>query len=262
MAVIYTKLNYFMKRDQHLINNNVLELTDDIIDDSQDIDEMEFEEHIKNRKSKNSKRLDFDEMSNQIIKDIQNKRKGDKSESMCETEIKNMNSTEAKQKPNIGNMMSSMFSKETAATGYGKSVGDANIKKMPGKTIESIWEINEWEEDFMAKPKKQKKPNNLLKLLSNEDFNNIKNTIINDFEKGKQRNLALQESQSDTSRAKFEEEKWRIETVEDERIYEMDDEEEVITNIWDDIPLSGNIFHPYVEKNTHVRRYADDEDES
>lgn len=88
--------------------------------------------------------------------------------------------------------------------------------------------MNEWGDDFMSKPKKQKKPNNLLQLISNEDLKNISNHIMKDINKAKER-IKAYESDSDSSKNQYEEDKCSIiDENEESKDVDDQDEEEVI----------------------------------
>lgn len=164
--------------DMNPYQNKILELDNDELDDSQDMDETmnNFEEIMKkNKKKKNSKRIDFDDFSTDIIKEIHDKQKSKlftNSEAQTEAKEGPYESKDITTAGKAQNLMSNLFSKDTSCTGNHKSMNEASSIKHKTKQ-ESICEINEWDEDFMSKPKKAMKPNNLLQYLSNDDLSNM-----------------------------------------------------------------------------------------
>lgn len=88
----------------------------------------DFEQHMK-RKSKNQKRIDFDEMLDQ---NTQNQAVNN-DEFMFKKDKESMVSAEIQQKKMIKKNMTNLHSKETAITGGNiKSTVDSNLKKKTG----------------------------------------------------------------------------------------------------------------------------------
>jgi hypothetical protein len=93
----------------------------------------------------------------------------------------------------------------------------------------------------MNRPKKPKKANNLLKLISDEDCNSMSNMIMSDLKMGQRRSLGLGYSKDSNT---YEEQKH---TNDDMIIHEQDEGEDEIPNMCDDVPTLANIFHPYTK---------------
>lgn len=134
----------------------------------------EFEAKVQQKKNK-KERIDFDEMDTKIF---------DKSAT------KNLSAI------NQGkNMMSSNFSKDTAATkGLTSGMNQTFMKQTnpdPLSNQDDIEEEDVFGDDFMSKSKKAKKSNNLLSLLSNDDINNMKDNIINDLRQSQMRSKVV-----------------------------------------------------------------------
>ena len=120
-------------------------------------------------------------------------------------------------------------------------------------------EIEEFDEDFKSKPKKQKKSNNLLKLISNEDLFQMKNDIMRDIEKGNNRKnskFAPQvEELKQINKMRNNDNEWPNNLSSSDSESGDDNDEVDFENIWDGLPVKGNIFHPYIDKNHHQKRY-------
>lgn len=101
-------------------------------------------------------------------------------------------------------------------------------------------------DDFLVKSKKKCNTNNLLALMSNDDFTNIQENIMKGLKKGEN---AHEESKHNDNR---EEEKLQDEP--------LNDSEEETVNMEDDT-LPQNLFYQYRDKEKSHMRYDEDSDD-
>lgn len=104
-------------------------------------------------------------------------------------------------------------------------------------------------DDFGNKDRKKKKQNNLLALLSNEDFSNMQQNIMNDLNKN-----SGNESPSDKEENKLIEEDAEILGVEHE-----ENDEETLQIEHDGLPQ--NIFYQYQKNDVSQMRYWEDSED-
>ena len=98
-------------------------------------------------------------------------------------------------------------------------------------------------------------------MLSNEDLFQMKNTIMSDIQKGNQRKNSqttqlIEESKQSEEQDQYDNE-YPHSNSNKEYYTEEENDEEDIENIGLGLPLSGNIFHPYIDKNNCQKRYND-----